>query len=213
MLSVFQERLRTMEKLKFLRKYRTFILKIAFAPAIVITLFVWHSWENDSITDFVIEWFGYLLLLAGISLRMWSTLYIGQRKSKQLITDGPFSMCRNPLYFGSLLIATGTSLCFENFVLLAFVLIVLVPIHLLVIFAEERQLMKDFGTAYEQYKEESPRLWPAFWRFKTSPIIEVSTRALTKATMEMILLLLIPPLGDLVELLHARGILPIWWRF
>ena len=202
-----------MEKLKFLRKSRTLILKIAFAPAILIMLFVWRSWEDDSIRDFIIEWFGYLLLLAGISLRMWSTLYIGQRKSKQLITDGPFSMCRNPLYLGSSLIAVGVSLCFENFVLLAFVLIVLVPIHLLVIFAEEKKLASDFGATYEQYKKKVPRLWPAFSKFKTSSVIEVSTRALTKATMEMVLLLLIPPLGDLVELLHARGILPVWWQF
>jgi protein-S-isoprenylcysteine O-methyltransferase Ste14 len=202
-----------MEKLKFLRKSRTLILKIAFTPAILIILFTWRSWEDDSIRDFVIEWFGYLLLLAGIGLRMWSTLYIGQRKSKQLITDGPFSMCRNPLYFGSLLIAVGVSLCFENFVLLAFVLIVLVPTHLLVIFAEEARLMKDFGSSYEQYKKKVPRLWPAFSRFKTSPIIEVSTKALTRATMEMVLLLLIPPLSDLIELLHARGILPVWWQF
>jgi hypothetical protein len=33
------------------------------------------------------------------------------------------------------------------------------------------------------------------------------------ATMEIILLLLIPPLGNLVELLHTRGILPIWRQF
>jgi protein-S-isoprenylcysteine O-methyltransferase Ste14 len=202
-----------MEKLRFLRKSRTLILKIAFAPAILIMLFVWRSWEDESMTDFIIEWFGYLLLLAGIGLRMWSTLYIGQRKSKQLITDGPFSMCRNPLYFGSLLIAVGVSLSFENFVLLAFVLIVLVPTHLLVIFAEEAKLMKDFGPSYEQYKKNVPRLWLTFSRFKTSSVIEVSTRALTRATMEMIVLLLIPPLGDLVELLHARGILPVWWSF
>jgi hypothetical protein len=44
-------------------------------------------------------------------------------------------------------------------------------------------------------------------------MIEVSTKAVTRATMEMILLLLIPPLGDLIELLHAKGILPVWWRF
>lgn len=202
-----------MKKLKFLRKSRVVILRIAFAPAVLIMLFVWRSWDDSSIRDFVIEWFGYLLLLAGIGLRMWSTLYIGQRKSKLLITDGPFSTCRNPLYLGSLLVAVGASLCFENFVLLAFVLIILVPIHLLVIFVEEKQLASDFGAPYEQYKKEVPRLWPAFSRFKNPSIIEVSTRAVTRAAMEMILLLLIPPLGDLIELLHANGILPVWWRF
>jgi protein-S-isoprenylcysteine O-methyltransferase Ste14 len=202
-----------MEKLRFLRKSRTLILKIAFAPAILIMLFAWRSWEKDSIKDYIFEWVGYFLLLAGIGLRLWSTLYIGQRKSKQLITDGPFSMCRNPLYFGSLLVAIGASLCFENFVLLAFVLLILVPIHLLVIFAEEKKLAGDFGAPYEQYKKMVPRLWFAFSHFKNPPMIEVSTKAVTRATMEMILLLLIPPLGDLIELLHIKGILPVWWQF
>ncbi|MDD5135547.1 MAG: isoprenylcysteine carboxylmethyltransferase family protein [Phycisphaerae bacterium] len=202
-----------MERLRFLRKSRVMILRIAFAPVIFIALFVWRSWEDHSIRDFAVEWSGYILLLAGISLRMWSTLYIGQRKSKKLITDGPFSMCRNPLYFGSLLMAIGIALCFENLILLIFVLVVLVPIHLLVILSEEEQLLKNFGTAYEEYKKQVPRLWFAFSRYQSPELIEVSTRAVRRATMEMILLLLIPPLGDLIETLHFNGVLPVLWRF
>jgi protein-S-isoprenylcysteine O-methyltransferase Ste14 len=198
-----------MEKFKFLRKSRTYILKIALLPTLPITLFIWRSWSDESIADFIVEWLGYLLLLGGVGLRMWSTLYIGQRKSKQLITDGPFSMCRNPLYLGSLLIAVGASFCFENFVLLAYILAILIPVHLLVIFAEEQKLLKNFGAAYQQYKREVPRLFPAFWRFKTASIIEVSTRA----TMEMVILLFIPLFGDVIEMLHAREILPILWHF
>lgn len=202
-----------MEKLKFLRKSRVAILRLAFAPAILIVLFIWRSWEDKSIADFAVEWLGYILLLAGIGLRMWSTLYIGQRKSKKLVTDGPFSMCRNPLYAGSLLIAVGASLCLENFVLLFFVLLILIPIHVFIILLEEKQLVIAFGAAYEQYKKEVPRLWFNFSRYRSSPIIEVSTRALFRATMEMVLFLLIPPLGDLLEMLHASGALPILWRF
>jgi protein-S-isoprenylcysteine O-methyltransferase Ste14 len=202
-----------MERLRFLRKSRVMILRIAFAPVIFIVLFVWRSWDDHSIRDFVVEWSGYILLLAGISLRMWSTLYIGQRKSKKLITDGPFSMCRNPLYFGSLLMAVGIALCFENLILLIFVLVVLVPIHLLVILSEEEQLLINFGPAYEEYKKQVPRLWFAFSRYQSPDKIEVSTRALKRATMEVVFLLLIPPLGDLIEILHANGVLPVLWKF
>lgn len=202
-----------MERLRFLRKFRVIILRIAFAPVIFIVLFVWRSWDDHSIRDFVVEWSGYILLLAGISLRMWSTLYIGQQKSKKLITDGPFSMCRNPLYFGTLLMAVGIALCFENLILLIFVLVVLVPVHLLVILSEEEQLLINFGPAYEQYKKEVPRLWFAFSRYQSPETIEVSTRAVRRATMEMALLLLIPPLGDLIEILHSSGALPVLWRF
>jgi protein-S-isoprenylcysteine O-methyltransferase Ste14 len=35
------------------------------------------------------------------SHRLWCSLYISGYKNSQLITSGPYSLCRNPLYFFS----------------------------------------------------------------------------------------------------------------
>ena len=37
----------------------------------------------------------------------WSSLYIAGRKGRELVTVGPYSTCRNPLYFFSIVGAAG----------------------------------------------------------------------------------------------------------
>ena len=202
-----------MNKKTSFRKMRLLLLRLAFLPMIFIVLFVWRRWTDESIWDFIIEWSGYIFLLIGIGIRIWSTLYIGQRKSRELITDGPFSICRNPLYIGTLLVFTGVSLCFENLVLLAAGLIVLIPIHISVIFSEEKHLTKLFGQQYLEYKKRVPRFSLSFRNFHSRANIEVPVRSIYRATGEAMLALTVPAIGDLIEILHANGILPILWRY
>ena len=47
------------------------------------------------------------MIFLGIVGRLWSTLYIGGRKSAEVVTGGPYSMTRNPLYVFSTLAAAG----------------------------------------------------------------------------------------------------------
>ena len=42
---------------------------------------------------------GFILLIFGCFGRIWASLYIEGNKTKNLITNGPFMMVRNPLYF------------------------------------------------------------------------------------------------------------------
>ena len=58
-----------------------------------------------------------VMMLAGCTLvgiatvgRLWCALYIAGYKTDKLITSGPYSMCRNPLYFFSLLGGIGVGL-------------------------------------------------------------------------------------------------------
>ena len=50
------------------------------------------------------------VLAAGVSLRLWSTLHIGGHKRQRVVMDGPYSICRNPLYLFSLLATLGVGL-------------------------------------------------------------------------------------------------------
>ena len=202
-----------MEKLKFLRKKRMLLLRLAFAPLVFICLFVYRSWQDQSIIDFICEWSGYVLILVGLALRLWAILYISQLKTKQLIVNGPFSICRNPLYVGSFIITIGVCLSFENIVLLAAALFITIPIHVAVILAEENHLANIFGQAYEQYKRQVPRFWFRFSNFKTPELIQISPKAIHHVLFQSILILLVPALGDLIELLHANGILPVLWYY
>src|ERR1041384_2965565 len=54
-----------------------------------------------------IEAYGVMLIMIGIGGRLWSTLYIGGRKSAELVRTGPYSITRNPLYLFSSIAAAG----------------------------------------------------------------------------------------------------------
>jgi protein-S-isoprenylcysteine O-methyltransferase Ste14 len=165
------------------------------------------------VVDLICESIGYCLMFSGLALRIWSTMYIGQRKSKELITDGPFSICRNPLYVGTLAITIGASLIIVNYVLLMTTLLVTVPLHYLVVLSEEKNLETVFGKEYTEYKRNVPRFWFHPSKFKTPEYIQVSPRSIYRVAGESALVLMIPVIENTVGFLHQKNILPTWGNF
>lgn len=109
---------------------------------------------------------GWLLILAGESLRVWSVGYAGattrsmKLRAERLVTGGPYGRTRNPIYLGNFLLGLG--FCF-----LAGVWWVL-PLYLLyfgiqysaIISLEEGFLREKFGGEYEAYSVRVPRFFP-----------------------------------------------------
>ncbi|MFV2065761.1 MAG: isoprenylcysteine carboxylmethyltransferase family protein, partial [Pirellulales bacterium] len=62
-----------------------------------------YAAEGSSL-DFLADAMAWLIFVMGGTFRWWATLYIGNRKQCVLVTDGPYSLCRNPLYVGTFLI-------------------------------------------------------------------------------------------------------------
>ena len=50
---------------------------------------------------------GFVLVTLGGFGRLWASLYVEGFKTKTLITEGPYSMVRNPLYFFTIIIILG----------------------------------------------------------------------------------------------------------
>jgi len=196
-----------------LRKLRIHLLRLAFIPIVFVAVFVRPSWSLESITGFVMELGGYLFLLAGLVIRIWCTFYIGSRKSKEIITEGPYSICRNPLYIGSFLLAIGVGLCFENLLILLLVPAIIIPVHIIAARMEEAHLESKFGEQYRVYKQKVPRFWPRFSNYNRPDIIEINVYSIRRITMDTVGVLLLPEIEDLLELLHQHGIIPILWHF
>jgi protein-S-isoprenylcysteine O-methyltransferase Ste14 len=196
-----------------LRKLRLNIIQLAFVPIILVAVFVRPSWSLTSMASFIMEFFGYLFLLSGLTIRIWCIFYIGNRKSKEIVTTGPYSLCRNPLYVGTFLLAIGVGLCFENVVMLLLVPAVLIPVHLLTVRMEESYLEVQFGEPYQLYKQKVPRFWPRFSNYNSPDSIEVDVHSIRRIAANTIGLLLLPQLEDFLEILHGHGILPVLWHF
>jgi len=67
-------------------------------------------WGEDSPIGLTLLVLGYALTGVGVIGRVWCLSYIAGHKTADLVTDGPYSLCRNPLYFFSLLGAVGVGL-------------------------------------------------------------------------------------------------------
>ncbi len=121
-------------------------------PAVVGALLLAKpSWESLAV--------GMVLSLLGLGLRAWAAGYL--RKEKELAVSGPYRFTRNPLYLGTLLIATGLCAAARSWpavLLLAAYFAVFYP----VIVWEERDRMRAlFPEAYGPYERAVPLFLPA----------------------------------------------------
>ncbi len=196
-----------------LRKLRINFLRLAFIPVVFVAVFVRPAWSLDSFNAFLMEFGGYLFLLAGLIIRIWCTFYIGNRKSKEIITDGPYSLCRNPLYIGTFLLALGVGLCFENLVMLLLIPAIIIPVHIITTRMEETNLEAKFGEPYRMYKQKVPRFWPRFSNYHSPDTIEINVNSIRRIAMDTVIVLLLPEIEELLELLHLYEIVPVLWYF
>ena len=194
-----------------IRKLRIVGLRLCFLPVVFMAIFVRPSWPTEGELAFWIEFVGYFFLLIGLLIRMWSALYVGGRKSKRLITEGPYSICRNPLYIGTFLLTIGAGLCFENPLMLFASLTLIVPAHLLVVRMEETHLEAIFAEEYRRYAGRVPRYWPRLRSYAAAETLTISTRAVRRIAADTVGVLLLPEVEDLLELLHDHGVIPVLW--
>jgi protein-S-isoprenylcysteine O-methyltransferase Ste14 len=115
--------------------------------------------------EFVARLLGVPLLFAGGALAIWGFRTMGaagtpvnpREPVQQLVTDGPFSFTRNPLYTALTLAYLGVTCLANAFWPLLFLPGVLAVIRQGIIAREERYLEQLFGDAYRDYKERVPR--------------------------------------------------------
>jgi protein-S-isoprenylcysteine O-methyltransferase Ste14 len=111
---------------------------------------------------------GLVLLILGEVVRFWAAGTI--HKDDVVATGGPYALVRNPLYFGSLLLAAGYA-AMSGLPKYAWIIVVglFTLFHLAAIVYEERFLKSKFGAPYEQYLRHVPRLIPRPWPSKSLP--------------------------------------------
>lgn len=103
-------------------------------------------------------WIGVPFIAVGAAIRIWSSGYL--TKLSNLITAGPFALCRNPLYIGSFLGCVGYLIICNN--LIAWILTVPLfwAFHGGAVAYEEKLLREKFGEPFKQYCSKVPRFLP-----------------------------------------------------
>ena len=105
---------------------------------------------------------GLLAIAAGAALRMWAISSIGEHKMSRIVVTGAYSLCRNPLYIGTLLIVLGFLALWQNTVLALLAVAPMLLYPLGVVPSEERTLARVHPVEYEAYRRRTPRWIPRF---------------------------------------------------
>jgi protein-S-isoprenylcysteine O-methyltransferase Ste14 len=144
----------------------------------------------------------------GAAGRAWATAYISGRKFKHLVTTGPYSLCRNPLYFFSLILGIGFGLCTKTFTAPLVIVVVLGILSFYQIRREEQRLRQQFGTQFESYLATIPRFFPSFRNYTEPEEISISPRLLKKGLFGIAFLLILIGALELIQGVHQSGFLP-----
>ena len=109
---------------------------------------------------------GGILGAAGIALRLWSISYLGRSartrkdKAKSLVTDGPFSVCRNPIYLANMLTLTGFVILLGAVWYLPVYVILLFGFYSAIVHYEERLLTQKFPEEFGPFRQSTRRWLP-----------------------------------------------------
>ncbi len=140
---------------------RRSLVALTILTGVVLTPLTTRWPESGPLVRDLVVMLGTLLICAGAAIRLWAGLYIGGHKERRLVTEGPYSCVRNPLYLGNLLAAGGIAALTGSPVIAAVTVGATITLYLVTIRQEERKLRPIFGAGYAAYLREVPALLPS----------------------------------------------------
>jgi protein-S-isoprenylcysteine O-methyltransferase Ste14 len=192
----------------FNQKIRIAVLRIFFLLAIPLILFTRSAWMHPEWLFDLFELVGVFLIIGAVLGRFWAILYIGALKNKVVMQDGPYSICRHPLYFFSTMGVVGFGLMLGSLVLAALLGGVAFVILSRTAAREEGFLRAEFGPAYADYAARVPRIWPKLSLFQAEPTVTSSLIAVRTNFFDALVFLAFIPLAELMEGLKEVALWP-----
>ncbi|HYO11612.1 MAG TPA: isoprenylcysteine carboxylmethyltransferase family protein [Thermoanaerobaculia bacterium] len=187
------------------------ILSRVFGLSILGLLVLGSSdWSNAHLFDHMLFLLGVLLAIIGFCGRLWCHSYIAGRKKRVLITVGPYSLCRHPLYFFSLVGGLGLGLCTETLSVAILFVLAFAVYYPHIIRTEEAFLSANFSD-YEEYKKRVPLFFPRWSRFADGDVM-VNASHLRGEIMEAGGFLSSIGIFELLDLLHYTDVLPTYFE-
>jgi protein-S-isoprenylcysteine O-methyltransferase Ste14 len=177
------------------------LFQVVFWAAVAATLVTTKPSIHNTYAHGLVNLVAYGLVTAATAGRLWCNLYIRGRKSKSLCQDGPYSVCRNPLYLFSFLGVSGVALASDRLVLMILLPGLFSGYYLAVIKCEEKRLLALFGRDYETYRARVPRILPRFQGYSTPATVAMPVDQYLPGIMKSMGYLWILFLLELVEAL------------
>jgi len=183
-------------------------LRAAFVAILPLLIFGKSRHDGDTLLLEGIEVLGVLFIVFAVIGRLWAVLYIGARKNRTVMRDGPYSMCRHPLYLFSTLGVMG----FGMMMLSVIATVVLTGLTFVILMwtarLEERYLIAEFGDDYLDYRSTVPAIIPNPWLFHSPAEVTGNVRTLRVNLFDALVFLAFIPLAELLDLFKETGVIP-----
>jgi protein-S-isoprenylcysteine O-methyltransferase Ste14 len=109
---------------------------------------------------------GLAIFLLGLALAVWARIYLGrnwgmpmsEKADPELVTTGPYSVIRHPIYTGIILAMVGTTIAVSWYWLIAVAVLGAYFVYSAVM--EERHMAEVFPDAYPRYRQSTKMLIP-----------------------------------------------------
>jgi protein-S-isoprenylcysteine O-methyltransferase Ste14 len=182
----------------------------AFGLSVLVLLVFGSSyWSSAPLFEQMLFVVGVVLAVLGFCGRLWCLSYIAGRKKRILVTVGPYSLCRHPLYFFSLVGGIGLGLCTETLSVTILFLLAFAVYYPHIIQTEETFLSGNF-TDYEDYKRKVPLFFPKWSNFADGEVA-VNASELRGEIFESGGFMLAIAVFEFVEFLHYAEIVPTYF--
>ncbi len=142
---------------------------------------------------------GFGLLIVAALGRVWCLSFISGVKNKMLITEGPYSVVRNPLYGFNFIGAVGLGLVMENPLLAALLAAGFALFYPRVVRHEEAALAQVFGRFYVRYCETTPRWLPRWSNYHEPESWDINPRKLRAGLLDAMWFLWAFMLWEIIE--------------
>jgi protein-S-isoprenylcysteine O-methyltransferase Ste14 len=189
-------------------KFLTSRTRIVLSRILIATLVLYALFNHppDYFSPFIqelSEMIGFALLAVAAFGRIWCLIYVGGKKNDVLMTLGPYSIVRNPLYVFSFLGAVGLGLTVGNPWLALFLAVVFAAYYPYVVRKEERRLIALFGTEYRDYMARTPRWFPRFGLYREPETITVRPKYVHNSILSAMWFVWAIILWELLEFVHS----------
>jgi protein-S-isoprenylcysteine O-methyltransferase Ste14 len=198
--------------IRHVQTIRKLVLSGAFLVGLLMYALTNSRLDAANSTHEMIEWAGIVAIVVCILGRTWASLYIAGRKIEQFVTDGPYSVMRNPLYFFSIIGTAGAGAQLGSIVAGAVFGALAWAVFYVVTLQEERVMAERYHGAFADYLASVPRFLPnpRLWRDK--PTLSIMPPKILRTFADAMLFLLSVPIAEGFEQLQNAGVLPVLFR-
>ncbi|THB76258.1 MAG: isoprenylcysteine carboxylmethyltransferase family protein [Desulfobacteraceae bacterium] len=192
-----------------IEEFRTHITK-GFAILVVLLMCIGESHWDDALPSLTTMMIFSGILLVGVASagRLWCSLYIAGYKTNRLVTQGPYSMCRNPLYFFSFIGAVGVGLSSETFIIPLLILVAFGLYYPFVIRKEEKRLLHLHREEFKRYLSRVPRFFPKLSLLEEPLHYQVKPVRFKKQMFDVLWFVWVLGVIEIIEECHRQDIFP-----